>query len=63
MLRRTALKTAIDKLGFHTYHMYEAMKNPSRDLPLWTEAMTAKYRHQGKPYGREEFDKLFGATM
>ncbi|TKA74475.1 hypothetical protein B0A49_06731 [Cryomyces minteri] len=47
-------------LGYRPYHMYEAMRNPSRDLPLWTEALKAKYMGQGKPYGRAEFDKLFG---
>lgn len=29
-------------------------------IPLWTEAIDAKYRGKEKPYGREEFDKLFG---
>ncbi|KAF5232799.1 hypothetical protein FANTH_12810 [Fusarium anthophilum] len=28
-------------------------------LPLYMEAMQAKFEHTVKPYGREEFDKLF----
>lgn len=29
-------------------------------IPLWTEAIEAKYHNRCKPYGREEFDKLLG---
>ena len=31
-----------------------------RDIPLWTEAIEAKYYGKGAPYERKEFDKLIG---
>lgn len=52
--------TALRQLGYNCYHMAEAIKNPSRDLNLWSDAVEAKYLKKGEPYGREEFDKLFG---
>ena len=31
-----------------------------RYIPLWTEAIEAKYYGKSVPYGRSEFDKLLG---
>lgn len=39
--------------------MAEAVAD-SRTLPLWCEAVRAHYLGQGKPWGREEFDKILG---
>jgi hypothetical protein len=36
------------------------MLDYKRHIPLWTEALEAKYHHKGVPYGRAEFDKLLG---
>jgi len=30
-----SLKSALDKLGYKTYHMAEVISNPSTDIPLW----------------------------
>jgi hypothetical protein len=30
------------------------------DLTFWNEALQAKLHGQGKPFGREEFDKFLG---
>lgn len=52
---------ALRMLGYNCYHMIEAMKNPRRDLNLWADAMESEFfGGKAKPYGREEFDKLFG---
>jgi len=40
--------------------MAEAMKDPPRILPIWEEALKAKFMGIGKPFGRVEFDKLLG---
>jgi hypothetical protein len=48
------------KLGYTPYHTMEAYYHPRRDFPLWEEALKAKFLGEGKPYGREEFDKLLG---
>jgi hypothetical protein len=37
-------------------------ENPS-DSGMWVEAIDAKYKGIGKPYGREEWDKLLGHCM
>lgn len=31
-----------------------------RYIPLWTEALEAKYYGKAVPYGRAEFDKILG---
>jgi hypothetical protein len=36
------------------------MKDPPRILPIWEEALKAKFMGIGKPFGRVEFDKLLG---
>jgi len=37
-------------------------ENPP-DVGMWVEALDAKYKGVGKPYGKEEFDKLLGHCM
>jgi hypothetical protein len=37
-------------------------ENP-KDAEMWVEAIDAKYKGVGKPYGREEWDKLLGHCM
>ena len=39
--------------------MVEAIQRP-QTLHVWQEALRAHYLKQGKPFGREEFDKLLG---
>jgi hypothetical protein len=48
-------------LGYNdTYHGFSAILENPMDCDMWLEALKAKYDHQGRPYGREEFDKLLG---
>lgn len=39
--------TALNRLGFRTYHMFEAVKNPTRDLVFWREGIELKLLHTG----------------
>ena len=56
-----SLFTALQKLGYAPYHMATAMgSSPKTSLGLWTEALRAKFHGVGKPWGREEWDKLLG---
>lgn len=55
-----SLLVALKKLGYHPYHMAEAMNTAPMDFPLWEEALRAKFYGEGKIWGREEFDKMLG---
>ncbi|KAL1625128.1 hypothetical protein SLS56_007473 [Neofusicoccum ribis] len=46
-MRNEAMYTALNRLGFKTYHMLEAIKNPSRDLAFWSQGIDLKMAHQG----------------
>ena len=48
--------TALDKLGYKSYHMTVAAR--ARTSQYWLEALKAKIYNIGKPWGRVEFDKL-----
>lgn len=52
-----AIYTALKQLGFKPYHLADAMQNPAKTVPFWMEALSATFE-KGKPFGREEFDKL-----
>ncbi len=59
-----SLYTALKMLGYHPYHMAEALKNADVDLECWRSAVEAKLlgkgKGEGEQWGREEFDKLTG---
>ena len=53
------MKTALNKLGYHCYHMEQCLMNWKKYHPqYWLEALRAKYQGIGKPYGKSEFDKV-----
>lgn len=56
----SALREFLAHLGFRPYHYSDMICAYQRDIPLWTEAIQAKYQGKGELYGREEFDKLLG---
>lgn len=56
----SSLRDALVMLGFHPHHFREMMLDYERQIPLWTEALEAKFMGKSVPYGREEFDKLIG---
>ncbi|PVH94894.1 hypothetical protein DM02DRAFT_618274 [Periconia macrospinosa] len=56
-----SLKNALEKLGYTPYHMSVALGSVKEGhLAFWEEALRAKYLGDGKPYGKEEFDKFLG---
>lgn len=56
----TAMKTALEQLGYNdVYHMTTAMHNP-KDYDMWTQAFNAKYKGKGEKFTREEWDMLLG---
>lgn len=55
-----AIFTALQQLGYTPYHMAVAMGSPKTNLGLWCEALNAKFHGKGKPWGREEFDRILG---
>lgn len=57
----SSLREALRLLGYHdVYHGASAWSENPRDCELWLEALRAKYCHQGREYGREDFDRLLG---
>lgn len=42
------------------YHGWHPIFGNPRDNEMWSEALAAKFDGVGKPYGREEFDRLLG---
>jgi len=54
-----SLLTALNKLGYKTYHATEATRN--RQCTQWNESLEAKISGNGEVFGREEFDKLLGS--
>ncbi|KAF2084896.1 hypothetical protein K490DRAFT_48111 [Saccharata proteae CBS 121410] len=56
----SSLRDALAMLGYQPHHFREMMLEWEREIPLWSEALEAKYYGKCKPYGREEFDKLLG---
>ncbi|KAJ8059406.1 hypothetical protein OCU04_012353 [Sclerotinia nivalis] len=52
-----SLQEALNRLGYKTYHCRVAAPTKGH-LPLWLEGFDAKLNGNGKPFGREEFDKI-----
>ncbi len=60
----TAMRAALLQLGFNDcYHMLSIMDENPKDADMWVEAFEAKFEGKGKPYGKEEWDKLLGHCM
>ena len=54
------MKAALSKLGLKSYHMSEVFMNRKKGhFDYWLEALRAKYEGCGKPYGPEEFKRIF----
>ncbi|TVY82196.1 hypothetical protein LSUE1_G002217 [Lachnellula suecica] len=59
-----SIRHALKMLGYNdVYHMESIVKDNPRDEDMWVEAMEAKYENKGKPYTREDWDKLLGHCM
>ncbi|KAI4598224.1 hypothetical protein KJ359_003108 [Pestalotiopsis sp. 9143b] len=56
-----SMRAAMKQLGYvDTYHMMNASIENPPDALLWMDALRAKYDGVGKPFGREDWDKLLG---
>ncbi|KAI1379454.1 P-loop containing nucleoside triphosphate hydrolase protein [Hypoxylon crocopeplum] len=53
------LYMALKQLGFTPYHMVEVIKTGPTAVKIMNDGLKADLLHDGKPYGREEFDKWF----
>jgi len=57
----TSIRAALYGLGYNdVYHYSSVIRENPRDSEMWLDAYKAKFEGVGKPYGREEFDKLLG---
>ncbi|KAL8706898.1 MAG: hypothetical protein Q9201_000058 [Fulgogasparrea decipioides] len=57
ILKELALVAALKKLGYTPYDFIDRIL--LGHLPLWTDALCAKYEGKGRPWGRPEFDRVF----
>lgn len=56
-----SLRQALVQLGYKDcYHFASTLQENPRDAEMWVEAMNAKFKGIGKPYGKEQFDALLG---
>lgn len=57
--RISALKVALEKLGYTVYHMSECVtKFKDQHMLLWEEALRAKLLGEGKPWTGDDIDKM-----
>ncbi|KAL8653896.1 MAG: hypothetical protein Q9226_003651 [Calogaya cf. arnoldii] len=56
ILADIALVAALRQLGYTPYDFIDRIL--LGQLPLWTQALRAKFRGQGKPWGKAEFDRV-----
>ncbi|KAI0478865.1 P-loop containing nucleoside triphosphate hydrolase protein [Xylariaceae sp. FL0804] len=50
---------ALNQLGLRSYHMMEVLDDGADSARILCEGMNAELFHDGRPYGRAEFDKWF----
>lgn len=56
-----SLYLALTSLGYKPYHMAEVMGNPAVELPVWIDALKAKYDGRDwdkQQWSAEDFDKI-----
>ena len=52
------MSLALEKLGLHAWHSLLFGSTNLGDIPMWNEALDAKFLGRGKRYDREEWDQL-----
>jgi hypothetical protein len=56
-----SLRQALIRLGYSDcYHFASTLQENPLDTTLWLEALNAKFKGIGKPYGKPEWDALLG---
>ncbi len=56
---------ALEKLGMHTWHSLLFLSTNLGDVPMWNEALDAKFAGKGDKFTRNEWDQTlheFGAV-
>ena len=60
---RTALREALKQLGYKgVYHVNSLVRNP-QDAGMWAEALRYKFRGEGQPFSRADWDCLLGEVQ
>lgn len=55
------MRRALTQLGYvETYHGFAPAFETPRDSEMWLDAVNAKFKGKGKPFGRHEWDQLLG---
>lgn len=54
-----SMQKALEILGYPCYHYFQNYAHPL-NLPMWDEAIDAKYFGKGKPFTKTEWDQLLG---
>ena len=60
-----AMSRALEKLGMHTWHSLLFLSTNLGEIPMWNEALDAKFAGKGSKFTRVEWDQLlynFGAV-
>lgn len=55
-----SMQEAYAILGFQEPYHFASIVMNIRDADMWIEALNAKFKGIGKPYGKKEFDQLLG---
>ena len=56
-----SLRQALVQLGYKDcYHFSSTLQENPRDAEMWIEALNAKFKGIGQPYGKEQWDALLG---
>jgi hypothetical protein len=56
-----SLRQALIQLGYKDcYHFASTLQENPRDAEMWIEALKAKFKGIGEPYGKEQWDALLG---
>lgn len=55
-----SMQEALSILGYPSPYHYSSIFANIKDTDMWIEALDAKYKGRGKPYGRKEWDQLLG---
>jgi hypothetical protein len=56
-----SLRQALIQLGYKDcYHFASTLQENPRDAEMWIEALNAKFKGIGEPYGKDQWDALLG---
>ncbi|KAH8681645.1 hypothetical protein BX600DRAFT_447057 [Xylariales sp. PMI_506] len=59
----TSLRTALDILGYRSYHSTDLWMDSKKNVEKWNIAFDWKYNGKGQPFTRLEWDEILGDYM